>query len=493
MVPRASTNAARSTLLWLLPFVAALVAGCGSSSTTATGPSPLKCQVSLTLPAGAVGAAGGAGLLSVSTTAECAWTAKADVGWITSLSPASGQGSGQIQFVVSANPNPATRQGQVTLNEASVRVNQAGSPCSFELSPASQTIAAAGGTGTVGVTTLTGCAWSASSDSPWLTVTSGSSGSASGSVGFAVAPNGGVARVGTLTIGGQPFMVSQAAPGNAQCSYAIQPTSLSTGVGGGSASISVIAGPGCSWGAVSNASWIAVVGGVTGSGNGTVLIDVQPNTGSNRAGTLTIAGQTFTVMQAGTCLTSIAPSNVSVGFAGGIGLTVAVTAGPGCTWTAASSDPWLIITAGASGSGNGTVTFSVAANPTTGTRIGTLTIAGQLFTVTQAALLAPAPPPPSPPPTPPPSCSASLGATSHSLTLLGGSGSVAVTIPAGCAWTATTPDTWITITAGASGTGNGTVSFAAGLNLGNTRQGTITIAGVAFVVTQAGLLGGSTP
>ena len=43
------------------------------------------------------------------------------------------------------------------------------------------------------------------------------------------------------------------------------------------------------------------------------------------------------------------------------------------------------MTSGASGSGNGTVAFSVAAN-TNSARTGTLTIGGQTFTVTQAGL-----------------------------------------------------------------------------------------------------------
>ncbi len=48
-----------------------------------------------------------------------------------------------------------------------------------------------------------------------------------------------------------------------------------------------------------------------------------------------------------------------------------------------SNVPWLTITAGATGLRNGTVTYSVAANTTGANRTGTLTIAGQTFTVTQ--------------------------------------------------------------------------------------------------------------
>jgi hypothetical protein len=61
-----------------------------------------------------------------------------------------------------------------------------------------------------------------------------------------------------------------------------------------------------------------------------------------------------------------------------------VTAPTVCTWTAVSNNTsWLSVTAGATGNGNGTVNFSAAANPNGTTRAGTLTIAGQTFTVNQ--------------------------------------------------------------------------------------------------------------
>jgi Zn-dependent metalloprotease len=85
----------------------------------------------------------------------------------------------------------------------------------------------------------------------------------------------------------------------------------------------------------------------------------------------------------GTCTFSISPTSASVAAAGGTG-TVSVTAGAGCAWTASSNAAFITVTGGASGSGSGTVSYSVAANTGTASRSGTLTIAGQTFTVTQA-------------------------------------------------------------------------------------------------------------
>jgi len=85
----------------------------------------------------------------------------------------------------------------------------------------------------------------------------------------------------------------------------------------------------------------------------------------------------------GTCTFSISPTSASAPATGGTG-TVSVTATAGCSWTAVSNAAFITITAGASGTGNGTVSYSVANNTATTSRTGTLTIAGQTFTVTQA-------------------------------------------------------------------------------------------------------------
>jgi Zn-dependent metalloprotease len=90
-------------------------------------------------------------------------------------------------------------------------------------------------------------------------------------------------------------------------------------------------------------------------------------------------------------------------------------------------------------------------------------------------------------------CTFSINPTSASYAAAGGSGSVTVTAGAGCAWTAVSNSTFITITSGSSGSGNGTVNYSVAAN-GSTsaRNGTMTIAGITFTVTQAGTGGGGT-
>jgi hypothetical protein len=65
--------------------------------------------------------------------------------------------------------------------------------------------------------------------------------------------------------------------------------------------------------------------------------------------------------------------------------TLAVTAAAGCTWTATSAASFVTLLSGASGTGNGTVSYRVAANTTGKARSGTLTVAGISVNVTQTA------------------------------------------------------------------------------------------------------------
>jgi endonuclease I len=170
---------------------------------------------------------------------------------------------------------------------------------------------------------------------------------------------------------------------NTTCTYTLSPTSQGFSSGGGSGTVTVTTSAGCTWSALSNANWLTITSSATGSGS--VSYSVASNgTGSQRTGTLTIASQTFTVTQSAACAYSSSPTSVTVAAAGQTG-SVSVTAGTGCAWTAASNDGWISVTGGASGSGNGMVSYSAASNGSTSSRSGALTIAGQTFTVSQRA------------------------------------------------------------------------------------------------------------
>jgi hypothetical protein len=85
-------------------------------------------------------------------------------------------------------------------------------PCSScTITPTSNIFPSAGGGGQVAVSASGSSGWAATSNTNWLSIASGASGTGNGSVFFNVAANSGAQRVGTLTIGGQTFSVTQMA------------------------------------------------------------------------------------------------------------------------------------------------------------------------------------------------------------------------------------------------------------------------------------------
>jgi hypothetical protein len=92
---------------------------------------------------------------------------------------------------------------------------------------------------------------------------------------------------------------------------------------------------------------------------------------------------TYTTLQ--TCTYSLSSSSASFGASAGSG-SVAITAPGGCAWSSFSVPNWITVTAGSTGAGTGTFRYSVAANTTPSSRTAALTIAGKVYTVTQAGL-----------------------------------------------------------------------------------------------------------
>ncbi|MBO0722686.1 MAG: fibronectin type III domain-containing protein, partial [Blastocatellia bacterium] len=82
------------------------------------------------------------------------------------------------------------------------------------------------------------------------------------------------------------------------------------------------------------------------------------------------------------------------------------------------------------------------------------------------------------------SCLAALDPAGASFSYTGGTGSINVTIPSECSWTAQSNAGWITVTGGQGGNGSGKVSYSVAGNSGGQRSGTITISGQAFTINQ---------
>lgn len=166
---------------------------------------------------------------------------------------------------------------------------------------------------------------------------------------------------------------------------------------------------------------------------------------------------------------TIDPANANFGTEGGSG-SISVMDPAGCGWMATSSEEWMVVTSGDEGVGNGTVEYSVDASTDPLPRNGTITIAGAIFSVTQDGV----------------SCSFELSPLSAQFNSSGGMGTIDVTDPGECGWTATSNDPWITVTMG-SGTGDGTVEYLVDAKMDpGSRSSGITISGLLFTVDQEG-------
>ena len=89
---------------------------------------------------------------------------------------------------------------------------------------------------------------------------------------------------------------------------------------------------------------------------------------------------------------------------------------------------------------------------------------------------------PTPPPNPP-ICTYALSATGKTFKATGGNGNFSISCPSGCAWSASSSETWVTIKSGTSGNASGQVTFTVGTNTGSTRSATITVQGTNYTQT----------
>ena len=169
-----------------------------------------------------------------------------------------------------------------------------------------------------------------------------------------------------------PFPVSPS--GNQNISGAVQTLTFD-----------VTAPTGCTWTAASDSPWTTFPNGMGGTGTGSVSVQAsQNNSGSTRTANLTIAGQTIQVIQANVaCTYTLSNYNPGIPSIGG-NLTINVTAGAGCNWSVLNNYPNVITAVmGSSGSGNGTVTLTIARNTSGTIRSMTVPIVNTSFTILQ--------------------------------------------------------------------------------------------------------------
>ena len=422
----------------------------------------------------------GASLTSSSGTAPASTSVILNPAVLSLLDP------GLYTWVVLAGSNGAANSPQAVSVTANVISAAA---CGLSLGSASGTLPAGGGSGSVALTTLSGCSWQVTAPS-WVTVTSSNSGYGPAQITFSAPSNPGTTpRSGDIavTIGGTSATYSLQQFGSS-CSYSASVSSLTPPGAGGSAIIGLTASlaSGCGWTA-SAPDWITFDTGYgSGTGNGEARVTVTPNTsGDKRTGTITVsttdtipATLTISVEQAmASCSYTLSAFSAAMSAGGGTGSVIVTPSPTGCRYDS-SGPAWISVLSGGTGTAAGTLNFSVSPNSTTLPRAGALAIGGQSFQVTQDGL----------------ACSVSLsnnnGVFSVGAPGTNAIGTIGVTVNgSNCEWSATSNATWLTVTDGARGTGTRDITFQVDSNAASTapRSAAITVAGQSAVINQAGL------
>jgi hypothetical protein len=336
------------------------------------------------------------------------WSASVTSGsWLTITSGTTGTDTGTINCSFTANTSTSSRTATIrvtatgaTGSPVDVTVTQVPTPVQpvLSVSPANRDVAKDAGTATFSVSnTGTGImTWSASVTSgSWLTITSGASGTDTGTINCSFTANTGSSpRTATVMVTatgatGSPVDVTVTqAPTPVQPVLLVSPANRDVAKEAGTTTFNVSnTGTGTMiWSAsVTSGSWLTITSGTSGTNTGTISCSFTANTSTSaRTATIrvTATGATsspvdVTVTQAPTPVPvlSVTPSNQAVAKdAGTTTFSVSNTGTGTMLWTAAvtTGGSWLSITTGASGSNAGTITCSFTANTSTSARTGTI-------------------------------------------------------------------------------------------------------------------------
>jgi len=377
-------------------------------------------------------------------------------------------GDTEASLLLSAHPSVQETNSKRQVETRSVQPDVLPAACSYILKPTGACFDSGAHGGAFEVDpTMAACSWTAASNDSWITITGGSSGTGIGFVGYQVSSNVKVAaRQGTITVAGQTYTVSQ--DGFGSCAMPLMPAAQTFSGQGGSGTTLVpqlSRCASCTWTAASAVSWITITSTTTTSFSYTIA----PNTsGATRMGTVNAAGQEFTVTESG-CSYAISPASQSFGISGGSG-SFNLTTTAECSWMVSVNVPWVHITSTGNESGSAQVTYSVDANPSGPTRSGSISIADQVFSISQDGS----------------GCDYSLSPGSLNTGTGAATGTINITTASTCAWTAIANERWISITSSPTGMGNGSVNFSVAPNSGAARTGTVGIANQTFTINQSG-------
>ena len=287
--------------------------------------------------------------------------------------------------------------------------------------------------------------WTAAVSDSWITLNA-PSGNVGYPVAYTVSANTNVEqRTGYVYVSGWTHTVTQDGVGGT-----ISPVSRTVEHKNASGTISVTAANGMVWQARPNVNWINV-NPTSGIGSGNVTYFVAPyDEVATRQGTITVAGNTFTVFQYGRRM-KLDSYSVTKDYETHV-IPITVNALAITQWSVTPNNSWISVVDAGNGQGGDLVTIAIAENPSYKARTGTVTIGTETFTVTQQGR-------------PTAALSFSVSPTASTASVEGANGMISVTATPDLPWTATSGANWLTVYAAtATGAGNGNVVYSASPN-----------------------------
>lgn len=325
-----------------------------------------------------------------------AWAATTDVpsadgGWINLRRKQGSDCSKSATYKVLHNYSTDVRVGHIYINGLTYTVTQLGygatlSPSGNVSIPASGSIAE--GQISFAIEPATDgakeIAWTASSDSDWVTVRP-SRGEGDSVVYYSVEENTSESeRVATLTIAGQQILITQSGAEiidpDANKVWFVPETAITWPCPAKEFDVSFVTGDDVSWVASSDADWICITTAKTGTGSSVMHISLPENKSVlSRSGKIIVNDSELTVIQRGTTdfELSLDPQASYFPYGGTIS-NVSVLASQDMSWTAKSSMPWVRITSGSSGAGAGNIKYVVNANPALTNRTAEIEVSAQI-------------------------------------------------------------------------------------------------------------------
>jgi hypothetical protein len=387
-------------------ILAVSLAGCGGDDPTE--PTPVPCSYTLSPTSRTIGSDGGTGVVTVTTRADCEWTAASGAPWVSISGGSTGKGPGSVSYTVAPNADESPRTGTISIEGLTFSIVEEGrvAPCTYDVTPRQQNFSADGGNGTVSITTQPACPWSATTSTGWITIQSGATGQGNGTVSYTVAGHSATAaRTGSLTVAGVQVTVDQAAAEPEQpldCQYSVSPVELTPCMSVPSElTFSVTTQQGCTWTATADSPWITVTAGNSGDASGSVKFRVTDNWDPPRQGTVMVrwptptAGQNVRVQQAG-CHYAVSYTVFDIVAAGGAqSFDVFQQSDPytcggalqdRCLWSAVSDVPWIAVTTSMPRQGDDRVLFTVMPNASGIARTGTIRVRDKVVRISQAGL-----------------------------------------------------------------------------------------------------------